>query len=88
MEIIDLENMAEAEIIKTAKDAEAEADAGNTAAWGRLCQLAIANYPNVTDKQKILTKALSRDGRHGRGIEAMARTARTDRTYRSRPSGG
>jgi hypothetical protein len=88
MEITSLENMSVVEIIKAAKDAEEDADAGNTAEWVRLCQMAIANYPNLTDKQKILRDALSREGRHGRSIKTVARTARTDRMYRSRPSGG
>jgi hypothetical protein len=88
MEISDLENMTEQEIIEAAREAEAKADTGDTAAWGELCGLAMVNYPNLTDKQKILRDALSREGRHGRGIKTVAGTARTDRMYRSRPSGG
>jgi hypothetical protein len=88
MELNDLDNMTEAQINAAAREAEAKADTGDTAAWGELCGLVMVNYPNLTDKQKILRDALSREGRHGRGIKTVARTARTDRMYRSRPSGG
>jgi hypothetical protein len=89
MEIIDLENMNEAQIIeavskavlKVFEDCDAEK-------WGGLCELAMVNYPYLTDKQKILRDALSREGRHGRSIKTVERTTGRHSPHAGRPCGG
>jgi hypothetical protein len=58
MEIIDLENMTEAQINDAVREAVVEAWKGNTKPWDELCGLSYQNYPIFTCKQILLQKVL------------------------------
>jgi hypothetical protein len=89
MEITDLENMNEAEIIDAVSKAVLKVfEDCDAAKWGGLFELAMVNYPNLTDKQKILRDALSREGRHGRIINVVERTTGRYCPHAGRPCGG
>ena len=58
MEIIDLEIMDQEQIVEAVGEAVQDASRGKTAMFDWLCVRAYANFPDFTDSEKVLQKAL------------------------------